>query len=81
MKDPNLLSTEFLKTKYLAGWLKANNMAAPEWLPHWIKMSEDAAEKNMELVVFRIPLDKTGIMADENTLNEIESFLQSKFGK
>ena len=71
-------NTDKLLVKYWAGWIKPENMDNPEWLPLWKEAAEKAESDGMELVVFRVPKNKTG---SSDMVRQIEQFLQDELDK
>lgn len=67
-----------LITKFLAGWLDAENMEYPMWLENWKKKAIEAKENNYDLYVFKIPKTKRGL-GNVNPVIEIEKLLQERF--
>lgn len=64
-----------LFVKYLAGWMRYENMLNNKaWFSSWLESVKKAEEEDMEIVVFRIP-------KGSNAEAEIEELLQEKYGK
>ena len=69
-----------LKVKYWKGWLRSFNMNEKGYLNQWFNSALEAEKEDCELVVFKIPKNKTGTMSDPETIEHVEEFLQRKFG-
>lgn len=69
-----------LKVKYWAGWLNSTNMNANPvaWMDIWSKKAKEAEDNDAELVVFRLPKNR---QVDSEAIQEIEAYLQDKYGK
>lgn len=64
-----------LLVKYLAGWMRYENMMNnKEWYFNWLEFVKKAEQEDMEIVVFRVP-------KGSNAISEIEELLQEKYGK
>lgn len=61
------------------GWLSTENMTDPAWLILWINSVKEAEKEGCQLVVFKVPLNKTNTLADPEIVQEIEFLLQTKY--
>ena len=69
------------KVKYLKGWLNHDNMDNPDYFPHWKNVAKEAKDENCDLVIFKIPRKGNSLVADGETIEDIEKLLQNKLGK
>lgn len=73
-----------LKVKYWAGFINSETINRVEFIDLWLLKVEQAKKQDQELIVFKIPIGtntRNGNAIYTQTINEIESFLQEKFGK
>lgn len=64
--------------KHWAGIINYNNMTAhPFWFDNWKQKAKEAKEAGNDLVVFKIPQGKAGLIQG-GLIEEIELLIQSK---
>lgn len=66
--------------KHLQGYMRAHSMKHEAlWLSQWGNAASQAEREGCELVVFKIPANKAGTMAEPEAVEEIEALLQKRY--
>jgi hypothetical protein len=64
-----------LMTKYFNGWINLESMDVSNWVDTWFGQAKKAESEGCELVVFKIPKNKNGVMS-KDLISQIERMLQ-----
>jgi len=64
-----------LLTKFFKGWIHSDSMNTEEWFDVWYNVAKQAEEEKCELVIFKLPKNKNGVMS-KDLITQIEKLLQ-----